>query len=97
MILSDISRENKRVAARLLQLDKKGHKNKHFRMLESADITLVAAAGFEPTTFGLWVLNIQFYNLRALIILADIQPFSNISYSMIYIKYISIFVAITEI
>ena len=54
MILSDISRENKRVAARLLQLDKKEHKNKHFRMLESADITLVAAAGFEPTTFGLW-------------------------------------------
>jgi len=45
--------KNKRVAARLLQLDKKGHKNRHFRMLESADITLVAAAGFEPTTFGL--------------------------------------------
>ena len=72
MILSDISRENKRVAARLLQLDKKGHKNKHFRMLESADITLVAAAGFEPTTFGLWVLNIRRCDLHLPFIIADI-------------------------
>jgi len=53
VILRDISRNIFRVAARLLPEVHFEQKNKHLRLLESAYITLVAAAGFEPTTFGL--------------------------------------------
>ena len=41
------------VDVRLMYLAQKLQKSSHSQILESGCITLVAAAGFEPTTFGL--------------------------------------------
>ena len=47
-------------------------KNKRHYILQYSAKILVAAAGFEPTTFGLWVLNIRKCDLHLPFIIADI-------------------------
>ena len=54
MLLNDTIKKFFCVAARLLPEGILEQKNSHSRFLENGYITLVAAAGFEPTTFGLW-------------------------------------------